>query len=274
MYIRGKNLPGRELYKRLNRKISLCVLRGKLLFLTKMTTWKLLNTGFNSAAYNMALDEELLARAEAEETVPVLRFYGWHPSAVSIGKFQNIETAIDIDACKRHGIDLVRRVTGGRAVLHHQELSYSIIARTANADFPPNLFGTYKAIAQCLLAGLENLGIHAEIVSRGGKHARLLQNRDKSAACFSSPSWYEIVVGNRKIIGSAQRRLSRAFLQHGSILVEQCAALEAEVIRGQGSAASATSLKREVGGQLPPREEIEAAFVNGFAKTLGITFIS
>jgi len=169
--------------------------------------WRLLDSGPNFGAYNMAVDEELLARAQAGETTPTLRLYTWNPPAVSIGRFQKIGTAVDVEACRRRGIDIVRRITGGRAVLHHQELTYSIIARTDDPLFPTNVHGTYKIIAAGLLQGLRDLGIPAEMVSRSSRHAVLVKKDSKDPACFSSPSWYEILVRNRKIIGSAQRRL-------------------------------------------------------------------
>ncbi len=183
----------------------------------------------------MTVDEELLARAQAGDDMPVLRFYTWDPPAVSLGRFQTAETSVNADACKRLGFDVVRRITGGRAVLHRRELTYSIVSRIDNPLFPPDVLGTYKVIAAGLLAGLANLGIDAEMVSRGGRHAALVNKTDKDPSCFASPSWYEIVVHGKKIVGSAQRRLSHAFLQHGSILIDYDPALEAEVIRGGGS---------------------------------------
>ncbi len=108
--------------------------------------------------------------------------------------------------------------------------------------FPTNVHGTYKIIAAGLLQGLRNLGIPAEMVSRSSRHAVLVKKDTKDPACFSSPSWYEILVHDRKIIGSAQRRLSGAFLQHGSILIGYDPALEAEVIPGGGSGDVVTSI--------------------------------
>ena len=236
-----------------------------------MNMWRLIDSGNNLAAYNMAIDEELLARAQAGKIAPVLRFYGWSPPAVSIGRFQKIGSAIDAGACARHGIDIVRRITGGRAVLHNQELTYSIIARLDDPLFPSTVLGTYKVIATGLLAGLKRLGIPAEMVSRGGRHAGLVKKDVKDPACFSSPSWYEILVNNRKIIGSAQRRLSNAFLQHGSILMDYDAALEAEVIPGGCGGDVVTSITREL-GRAVPREEVMQAFVQGFSEALGIAF--
>jgi len=233
--------------------------------------WSLLDTGANLGAYNMAVDEELLARAQAGETMPVLRFYTWDPPAVSIGRFQKIETAVNADACKRLGFDIVRRITGGRAVLHHHELTYSIIARADDPLFPSTVIGTYKVIALALLAGLRNLGMPAEMASRSHQHERHAVQDEKNPACFSSPSLYEILVHNRKIIGSAQRRLSGAFLQHGSILLSYDPALEAEVIPGGSGGDVVTSVRRELGKDIP-LAEVKQAFVKGFSEALGVEF--
>jgi lipoate-protein ligase A len=238
-----------------------------------MNKWRLYDTGANIGVYNMAVDEELLARAQAGEKVPVLRFYTWDPAAVSIGRFQKIEKAVNASACKQHGIDIVRRITGGRAVLHHRELTYSIIARTDDPLFPTNVLGTYKLIAAGLLQGLRNLGIPAEMVSRSSRHATLVKKNAQDAACFSSPSWYEILVHGRKIIGSAQRRLSGAFLQQGSILMDYDPSLEAEVIPGGSSGEAVTSIRRELGRDIS-LEEVKHSFVKGFSDALGIDFRS
>ncbi len=236
-----------------------------------MTTWKLLRTGANFGAYNMAVDEELLARAQAGEQTPVLRFYAWNPPAVSLGRFQKAETAVNLEACKKRGIDVIRRITGGRAVFHCHELTYSIIARTDNPLFPPSVLGTYKIIASCLITGLRNLGIAAEAVSHNSLLAVLVKKRPKNPACFSSPSWYEIVVGGKKIIGSAQRRLSGAFLQHGSVLIDFDPRLEAEVIPGAGTEDLVTSVNQVLSRKVP-NEEIIDAVLKGFSSELGLTF--
>jgi len=237
-----------------------------------MSAWKFLDTGSNIGAYNMAVDEELLARAQAGNAMPVLRFYGWTPPAVSLGRFQKIENAVNADACKRLGFDIVRRITGGRAVLHDRELTYSIISRTDNPLFPPDVLGTYKIIAAGLLDGLRNLGVHAEMVSRSDRHGALVKKGTKDPSCFSSPSWYEILVHGKKIVGSAQRRVTGAFLQHGSVLVGYDPLLEAEVIPGSGAIEAATCIERELGRDVT-LEEVKHAFKEGFAGALGITFV-
>jgi lipoate-protein ligase A len=233
--------------------------------------WSFIGSGPNTAAYNMALDEELLARAQSGETTPVLRLYSWDPPAVSLGRFQKIESAVNAEACERHGFDIVRRITGGRAVLHNRELTYSIVSRIENPLFPPHVSGAYKVIAGGLLAGLANLGIDAEMVSREGRHAVLVNKNAKTPSCFSSPSWYEIVVNGKKIVGSAQRRLSRAFLQHGSVLIAYDPALEAEVIPG-GAGNGVTSIEREL-GRTVSYEEVTQAFCRGFSEALQIELV-
>ncbi len=237
-----------------------------------MNRWKLLDTGAGFGAVNMAIDEALLARAQAGGELPVLRFYTWEPSAVSLGRFQKIEDAVDVDACRRRNIDIVRRVTGGRAVLHYHELTYSIVARADDPLFSPTVLGTYKVIAQGLRAGLAHLGISAELVSRSGRHASRVEKSPKDPACFASPSWYELLVAGRKIVGSAQRRMRGAFLQHGSILIDLDQDLEAEVFPGSRTKDHVTSIRGELGRDVP-LGEIREAFVKGFSEALGVEFI-
>ena len=236
-----------------------------------MTTWRYIDDGPNIGAYNMAIDEELLARAQAGEAMPVLRFYAWRPPAVSLGRFQKIEAAVNREVCKERGIDIVRRITGGRAVLHDCELTYSVISRTDNPLFPPDVRGTYKVIAAGLLSGFRNLGIHAETVSRSSRHAALVKKDIRNPSCFSSPAWYEIIVNGKKIVGSAQRRVTGAFLQHGSILMKYDPALEAAVIPGGGTAEAVTCIGQELRRDVT-FEEVKRAFKQGFAEALGIAF--
>jgi len=236
-----------------------------------MNKWNFLDSGSGDGIANMSRDEELLAHAQAGETAPVFRFYTWNPPTVSLGRFQKAETAVNTEACKRRGVDIVQRVTGGRAVFHRQELTYSIVARADDPLFPSDVLGTYKVIATGLLAGLNNLGISAEMVSRGGRHAALVKRERQDPACFSSPSWYEIVARGRKIIGSAQRRLPRAFLQHGSVLLDYDAGLEAELIPGRCVGDVVTCIQRERGREVPIAE-VKQAFIKGFAEALQIEF--
>ena len=236
-----------------------------------MSTWRLIDSGPNSGAFNMAEDEKLLEQAATEAAGPLLRLYTWDPPAVSLGRFQIMETAVRPEACAKLGINIVRRVTGGRAVLHNQELTYSVVARTDDPLFPNDVLGTYKVIAAGLLAGLGNLGIHAEMVSRSNRHAVLVKKDAKDPSCFSSPSWYEILVKGKKIIGSAQRRVPGAFLQHGSILIGYDQGLEAEVMHGKGARDGVTCIRHELNRDIT-LDEVKQAFARGFSDAVGMEF--
>lgn len=169
---------------------------------------------FRSGARNMALDRVLLLRAErGPEPVTWVRLYGWDPPAVSIGSHQDPESATALDACRRLGISVVNRPTGGRAVFHEDEVTYAVIS-----NHPELLAGgiptAYRTVAAALQLGLGAVGIVTEQVrgERAGRGAGPVRN-----PCFASASRFELTVDSRKIAGSAQRRLRRSFLQHGSI---------------------------------------------------------
>ncbi len=175
--------------------------------------WRLLETGFCGAAYNMAVDEAILLACIQGEVPPTLRFYGWKPAAVSVGYFQSMLRKVDVDACRRLGIDYVRRPTGGRAVLHDRELTYSVVVPMGIPPLPEGLLGSYRAISEAIQEGLRLLGVQAAIVlPKSGNKAK-----EGSAACFNISSQCELAVGGKKIVGSAQLRREKTILQHGSI---------------------------------------------------------
>ncbi len=237
-----------------------------------MDRWRFIDSGLGRGADNMALDERLLGEAVRGGVLPVLRFYGWAPAAVSLGRFQDEARAVNARACRERGIDIVRRITGGRAVLHDRELTYSVIAPSDRGLFPADVLGTYKMIAGGLLAGLRDLGLDAEMVSRPEKRGAASPGEGRDAACFASPSWYEIVVRGRKIVGSAQRRVPGAFLQHGSILIGYDPGLEAAVIPGGGAAHAVTSIRQELGREVS-LDEVKKALLLGFQTALALSFL-
>jgi lipoate-protein ligase A len=162
----------------------------------------------------MAVDEALFQAAEeGRADGPVLRLYAWAPPCLSIGYHQLLDETCDESYCERAGIDVVRRPTGGKAVLHADELTYSVVARQDLTPFLGlPLMGTYALIAQALAQGLRSAGLDVSFGGRG-----LPQSPKGGAPCFLLPSEKEITVGGRKVVGSAQLRGARAFLQHGSI---------------------------------------------------------
>ncbi|MBM7551224.1 lipoate--protein ligase family protein [Thalassobacillus pellis] len=175
-------------------------------------TWYYVDTGHATPAFNMAMDEMLLEWHSKGEIPPVLRFYGWSPAGLSIGYFQKVNGKIDVDGVNRHGFELVRRQTGGRAVLHDQELTYSVIVSEDHPDMPKSVKEAYLVISKGLLHGFRNLGIQADFAI---PEERL--ETTGSAVCFEEPSWYELIVDGKKAAGSAQTRKKGVILQHGSI---------------------------------------------------------
>ncbi len=179
-----------------------------------MTEWRLLPYQVKNGFNNMAVDEAILQIHSQGKTPPTLRFYGWKPPALSLGYFQSLEEKVDRESCRTRGIDVVRRLTGGRAILHDQELTYSLTVREELNLLDSSIVKSYKEISQGLVKGLKKLDIPVSLTPRQkGQKAP----RGDSAACFDTPSWYEVVIGGKKLIGSAQTRKWETILQHGSL---------------------------------------------------------
>lgn len=175
-------------------------------------TWRLLIDELpREGAENMALDEALMESVAAGASPATLRFYRWAPPCLSLGKRQPLD-GVDLSACARDGVDVVRRATGGWAILHTDELTYSIAVRPDDPRAEGAILDAYRRLSQGLVAGLRRLGVPAEMnpITAGGTH-------NTSAACFEVPSAYEITARGRKLIGSAQVRPNGRVLQHGSL---------------------------------------------------------
>jgi lipoyl(octanoyl) transferase len=228
--------------------------------------WRLIDTPPAPGAWNMAADEALAATV-AEGGAPVLRFYRWSPPCLSLGRNQPARGRYDRDELAARGIDVVRRPTGGRAVLHHRELTYAVAA-------PQALFGgprqAYAAINRALVAGLCRLGVPAAQQPAGAGRAPV----PSLAPCFAEPVEGEVVAAGRKLVGSAQRRLGEVILQHGSLpLHDDQSAVAALVIGSPGDdAADAPATLAEVLGREPGWNELTRALAGGFAAALGIRF--
>jgi lipoate-protein ligase A len=178
---------------------------------------------------NMAIDEAIMIAHREGLVPPTIRFYQWSPPAVSLGYFQDLKKEINIDACQGMGIDIVRRPTGGKAVLHDKELTYSFVIRENHPLVNDSILETYKKISGGIIRGLSYLGIKVVLVPLREKlNNALSSNENKSeihhsdikSICFSVPSQYEVQVEGKKIVGSAQVRKKEIVLQHGSLLIE------------------------------------------------------
>src|SRR3989338_5213048 len=168
---------------------------------------RFIDTGFRNAFENMAIDEAILHYCK----IPTLRIYGWKPAAISIGYNQGIEKEINLDYCEKNDISIVRRLSGGKAVFHDNEITYSFILPENSNLIPLEINESYKVIANALIIALKKIGINAEMKKTPEKIA--------TPICFNSSNWYEILVNGRKISGSAQRRINGKVLQHGPILI-------------------------------------------------------
>ncbi|PPA71389.1 lipoate--protein ligase family protein [Jeotgalibacillus proteolyticus] len=182
--------------------------------------WRFIDSGNASPAYNMALDEALLDWHSEGKIPPTIRFYGWDPATLSIGYFQKVEKEINMEKVKELGLGFVRRPTGGRGVLHDQELTYSVIVTENHPKMPASVTEAYRVISEGILNGFQLLGMDAYFAVPKTEEERNDLKNPRSSVCFDAPSWYELVVEGKKIAGSAQTRQKGVILQHGSILLD------------------------------------------------------
>ncbi|WP_444685682.1 lipoate--protein ligase family protein [Alkalicoccus luteus] len=244
-----------------------------------MEQWYYINSGPAGPAYNMALDEKLMDWHREGRIPPVIRFYEWNPASLSLGYFQRVERDIDLEAVKRHKAGLVRRPTGGRAVLHEDELTYSIIVKEDHPGIPAGITEAYRVLSGGLLLGFKNMGLEAGFSIPWTEEEKADLKSPRSAVCFDAPSWYEMVVNGRKIAGSAQTRQKGIILQHGSIIrrfdeekLFDMFLFKSERIRRRmqaGFRSKATPME-ELMERIPSPEDMRAAFVRGFEEDLGI----
>ncbi|MFN0156838.1 MAG: biotin/lipoate A/B protein ligase family protein [Bacteroidota bacterium] len=178
--------------------------------------WHFIDTGENTGAYNMAFDMQLAHDLSASTGAQTLRLYRWKPWAISLGHNQ-LAADVDRAKCTDDGIEVVRRPTGGRAILHAEELTYSVVMLPQGS-----INEMYCGISSALVRGLELFGVNVDFQRTQPKFATIYRAAS-SAACFTSSARYEIEWKGRKLVGSAQRRLhdrgQEVVLQHGSILV-------------------------------------------------------
>lgn len=177
--------------------------------------WRLIYSGCRDGAENMAIDEALLEAVAQGASGPVLRLYRWSSPTVTLGYSQRGENVVNLGACRELGVAVVRRCTGGRAVLHDREVTYAIVSPARSQLFPGGILENYKVIAGMLRRTLESFGLAAEMAP-GRNHGAGGEGVQQSA-CFTAPSIHELIYRGRKVTGSAQKRYGSAFLQHGSV---------------------------------------------------------
>ena len=229
-----------------------------------MNRWRLLDTGALPGRLNMAIDEALLRLHEQGASPPTLRLYQWEPPAVSLGYCQR-RPGIDPAACRNLGLDVVRRLTGGRAVLHLHDLTYAVVAGVQEG-MPSSPALVYDLLCEGLLAGLRLLGVKAEMGQEKIKPPQ-------PEVCFLRSSAADIVYRGRKFIGSAQTWQGGSFLQHGSVVLETQTDALAAVFGTEVAELEArlTSLS-EILGRSAEAAEVGEAIRRGLAQRLGVVF--
>ena len=173
--------------------------------------WRLLITPPARGAWNMAVDEAILEAAGLGNSLPTLRLYAWGPACLSLG-YAQLLSDVDIPCLHAHNWEIVRRLTGGRAVLHTDEITYSVIAPLYEPHVTGTVLESYSRIAHALVEALHLLGLPVEVEERRGG-----PEKSPNPVCFEVPSTYEITSGGKKLVGSAQARRKQGVLQHGSL---------------------------------------------------------
>jgi lipoyl(octanoyl) transferase len=228
---------------------------------------RFIDTGASDAYTNMAIDEAIMNFCDA----PSLRVYSWKNPSISMGQNQSAKNEINLARCKEENVDVVRRITGGKAVLHENDITYSFIIPQDMLSMPSDVLESYKVIAHALVIALEKIGISSKIVQQ--------KEKVSNAVCFSSANWYELVVNGKKISGSAQRRMKEAILQHGPVLLDFDAAKNARLFSFSNETElekelknRVTSVRHELGKKVS-YEEMAETLKYGFGKNFGFDMV-
>jgi lipoate-protein ligase A len=233
---------------------------------TSSFAWRYLDSGPLSGAENMALDEAMLAAHAAGEAPPTLRVYGWQPPAISLGKFQQAERSVNLEACRRLGIEVVRRPTGGRAILHTgDEVTFSLVVSAA-ALGTTGVMDSYRRLAAGIVRALRLLGLEARLVERAAP-GRAPAAMDP--ACFAVKARCDLVVGDAKLVGSAQVQRRGFVLQQNSLPLRLRAEEWSQVFRRAAAPPEAVGLWEAAGREIA-YQEVAAALRRGFAEGLGV----
>ena len=229
--------------------------------------WRLLVTEPVDGATNMAIDEALWRGRQTGQAPPTLRFFAWDPPTVSLGYGQALDNAVSAETCRRLGVGIVRRPTGGSAIYHdgpERELTYSVVATAGDLGVAADLLLTYEWIGRALQRGLRALGAKAELMATRAPEGL------SPAFCFARTGAWEIEIGGRKVMGSAQRRQGASFLQHGSVLLGVDAPrLRALFPRTRDPLSTLTTLEAAL-GRRPSFAEVAGALAEAFETEHGL----
>ena len=233
-------------------------------------TWRLINTEQNNAAMNMAIDEAMLLTQKASFQ-PTLRFYDWLQPSFSFGYFQRIAEEVDVAACDTHGIELVRRMTGGGTVVHGWDVTYTIIVPHGCGGLSKDISAAYCAISNCLINGLQRLGIdvaHQIEKPLAGNAPNI---------CLTNPAQYDTLLNGKKIAGVSQRRNQSGVMYQGYIALDlptsDVLVLASKQVGFDRVAAGQSTAINQCRSAPIYRNQLEDAVALGFGKTLSIQFV-
>ena len=234
-------------------------------------TWRLIRSGPADGATNMAIDEAILRAVAAGNACPALRLYAWEPACLSLGRGQPVDD-VDRPALASAGYDLVRRPTGGRAILHVDELTYSVVAPQSDARMAGSVVESYRRLSAALVRGMELLGIE-ELASDQRVQPHQAAAGPEGPVCFEVPSDYEITAGEKKLVGSAQMRAQGVVLQHGTVPLEGDIARVCPFLASRPNPARvrarATTVERALGRPVT-WEQVAEAMIRGFTERLAL----
>ena len=239
--------------------------------------WRLILSKPLSGAENMALDEAILEAVGAGDSTPTLRLYAWNPPCLSLG-FSQTFADVDKKVLSERSWDLVRRPTGGRAILHTDELTYSIHAPADHPHLQGDVLSSYRYLSTGLIKGLEFMGVETEV--QPSQHPSKAK-KFEDPVCFVAPSAYEITHGGKKLLGSAQTRRKNSILQHGTLPLTGDIARICEVLvyvdeparqQAAGQVLDRATTLEHASARIVSWDEAARAMVDGFASALDIEF--
>jgi len=240
----------------------------------KNAKWRLLFSKPENGAENMAVDEALFTLGEKSGYDGTLRIYFWEPACISLGYFQEKDKTLNLPECEARGIDITKRITGGGAIYHHAEITYSITTTLPSPVVPANVDESYRFLEEFIIKGINKFG--AGVSYRGNAKPMA-----KDFYCFVRPSKYDVVKEGKKIVGSAQRRSKNLFLQHGSILLNldeidtmfSVLKLDCGIEQAKKEFKENVTTLEEITGKTPEKYEVARALAGEFEKTCEITLV-
>ena len=243
----------------------------------ELRTWRVIRSGTATGAWNMAVDEAILEAATRGDVPPTLRLYDWDPPCLSLGYAQPVSD-VDLDRLQASGWDLVRRPTGGRAILHTDELTYSVCGSETEPALSGDIISSYQRLSSAILTALETIGLGVQALPQEKPAA----GTEPEPVCFEIPSNYEITVNGKKLVGSAQSRRRGGVLQHGTLpltgdLTRIVQALvfpdeNARKTAGERLLSRAATVETALGADVS-WDQAADAFSTAFAQTLNLELI-